>query len=257
MATAGPFRKKRGLNRTGVTRVLALLTDLLRQQDHDASQVNGHINYLVYKEAIQSKLDGVILVTTDGEIIDHEIGTVQEYNEKILYTMSRAKFRLQELERAARTQTQATEPGHTYLRYLNSADAAGQVKKHSQRSVKLPKLQISTFDGSLHRWQSFCDNFDATIHKNTELPLNEKFKYLLTYLTESAKRAVGGIRLPKLNSDPAIKNLTDRFGHQDLLVNEHVDHLLAESLEKSSSEFSKLRLLHDNVQFHVIALEGF
>ncbi|KAH7952568.1 hypothetical protein HPB52_024022 [Rhipicephalus sanguineus] len=40
-----------------------------------------------------------------------------------------------------------------------------------------------------------------------------------------------------------------------MLVNEHVGHLLTLSPVKSSSEALKFRLLHDNVQFHVSALE--
>ncbi|KAH7957448.1 hypothetical protein HPB52_019078 [Rhipicephalus sanguineus] len=64
-----------------------------------------------------------------------------------------------------------------------------------------------------------------------------------------------GIRLAEQNYDLAIKILTDRFGRRDLLVNEHVDHLLTLSPVKSPSEVLKLRILHDNVQFHVSALE--
>ncbi|KAL1422606.1 hypothetical protein MTO96_021949 [Rhipicephalus appendiculatus] len=46
--------------------------------------------------------------------------------------------------------------------------------------------------------------------------------------------------------------LTDSFGLWDLLV----DHLLTLSPGKSSSEFPKLCLLHDNVQLLVGTLEG-
>ncbi|XP_037518298.1 uncharacterized protein LOC119395079 [Rhipicephalus sanguineus] len=214
------------------------------------------MDYLKDKETALSQLDDVILATTDEENLDQEVGTAQEYNEKILYAVSRAKFWLQERERNAGTQARATEPGPSYLRSPNSGDAAGQVTEHRQRSVQLPKLHIPTFDGSLRGWQSFWDHFDATIHKNAELPRIEKFKYLLTYLTGSSKRAVEGIRLAEQNYDLATKTLTDRFGRWDLLVNEHIDHLLALSPVKCSSEVQKLRLLHDNVQFHVSALEG-
>ncbi|XP_037505817.1 uncharacterized protein LOC119382165 [Rhipicephalus sanguineus] len=256
MANSDQLRKKRGAIRAGVTRALTLLTDLLQQPDPDASQISGHMDYLKDREKALSQLDGVILATTDEQNLDQEVGTAQEYNENILYAVSRAKFWLQERERNAGTQARATEPGPSYLGSPNSGDAAGQVREHRQRSVQLPKLQIPTFDGSLRGWQSFWDHFDATIHKNAELPRIEKFKYLLTYLTGSAKRAIEGIRLAEQNYDLAIKTLTDRFGRRDLLVNDHIDHLLALSPVKCSSEVPKLRLLHDNVQFHVSALEG-
>ncbi|KAH8042809.1 hypothetical protein HPB51_025861 [Rhipicephalus microplus] len=197
-------------------------------------------------EAVLSKLDDIILVTTDEEILKHEVGTMQEY-EKIFYAVSRAKFWLQERKKKARTQAQATEPGPSYFASPNSADAAAQEREHRQRSIQLPKLQMPTFEGSLRIWQSFWDHFDITIYKNTELPRIEKFKYLLTYLTGSAKRAEEGIRQAEQNYDLAIKSLTDCFGRQDPIVNEGVNHILALISVKSSSEVLKLRLLHDSM----------
>ncbi|XP_075741915.1 uncharacterized protein LOC142793690 [Rhipicephalus microplus] len=254
MATADHLRKKRSLIRAGVTRAIAMLSDLLQQPDPDASQITGHMDFLKDKEAALSRLDEVILASTDAENLDHEVETADEYNEKILYAVSRAKFWLEEREKEATMQSRATGPGPSNLEFPSSGEAAWQVRAHSPLAVELPKLQIPTFDGSLCRWQSFWDHFDATIHKNTELLHNEKFKYLLTYLTGSAKRAVEGIRLAEQNYELAIKTLTNRFLRQDLLVNEHVDNLLALSPVKSSSDVQRLRLLHDSVQLHVRAL---
>ncbi|KAH7951282.1 hypothetical protein HPB52_007243 [Rhipicephalus sanguineus] len=126
MANPDQLRKKRGALRAGVTRALTLLTDLLQQRDPDASQISGHMDYLKDKETALSQLDDVILATTDEENLDQEVGTAQEYNEKILYAVSRAKFWLQERERNAGTQARATEPGPSYLGSPNSGDAAGQ-----------------------------------------------------------------------------------------------------------------------------------
>ncbi|KAH8032892.1 hypothetical protein HPB51_003468 [Rhipicephalus microplus] len=128
-ANSDHFRKKRGFIRSGVPRAFALLTNLLQQQDSDASQINGHIDYLKDKEAVLSKLDDIILLNIDEEILDHEVGTAQEYNKKVFYVISRATFWLQERERTARTQAQATEPGPSCLRSLNSTDSADQVRE--------------------------------------------------------------------------------------------------------------------------------
>ncbi|KAH7957802.1 hypothetical protein HPB52_022684 [Rhipicephalus sanguineus] len=134
MANSDQLRTKRGAIRAGVTRALTLLTDLLQQPDPDASQISGHMDYLKAKETALSQLDDVILATTDEENLDQEVGTVQEYNEKILYAVSRAKFRLQERERNAGTQARATEPGPSYLGSPNSGDAAGQGLVHDAKN---------------------------------------------------------------------------------------------------------------------------
>ncbi|KAH6925067.1 hypothetical protein HPB50_000289 [Hyalomma asiaticum] len=54
----------------------------------------------------------------------------------------------------------------------------------------------------------------------------------------------------------AVKVLSDRFGHRDMLVDDHLDHLLSLEPVRSSSEVSKLRILHDEVTFRMNALDG-
>ncbi|KAH7957252.1 hypothetical protein HPB52_016642 [Rhipicephalus sanguineus] len=78
-----------------------------------------------------------------------------------------------------------------------------------------------------------------------------------TLLNSYSKRAIEGIRLTEDNYAIAIRTLTERFGRRDLLINEHIDHLLALPPVKSSADVDKLRLLYDNVQFRVSALTGF
>ncbi|KAH7950910.1 hypothetical protein HPB52_003118 [Rhipicephalus sanguineus] len=96
--------------------------------------------------------------------------------------------------------------------------------------------QIPTFSGALRDWQSFWAHFSAAIRLNDEHLQIEKFRYLLSYLTGAAKRPISGIRLTEDNYSIAIKTLTQRFGPRDLLINEHVDHLLALAPVKSSAE---------------------
>nr|XP_037283850.1 uncharacterized protein LOC119176595 [Rhipicephalus microplus] len=254
MATTDHFRKKRGSTRTGVTR--ELLSDLLQQPDSDASQINSHMDFLKDKEAALSRLDDVILVATNKEDMNHEVEAASKYNEKILYAVSRATFRLQELEKATRAQERATGSGPNNYELPHFGNAAGHVRAHRPLAVQLPQLRMPTFHGSLRGWLSYWDHFIATIRKNTELSRIEKFKYLLTYLIGSAERALEGIHLPEQNYNLAVKTLTDRFERQDLLVNENVGHLLELSPMKTSSHILRLRLLHDNLQFHVSALEG-
>lgn len=164
-----------------------MLSDLLQQLNPDASQITGHMGFLKDKEAALSRLDEVILASTDEENLDHEVETADEYNAKIFYAVSRAKFWLQEREKEATIQSRATGPRPSNLELPSSGEAAWQMTAHCPLAVQLPKLQIPTFDGSLCGWQSFWDHFDTTIHKNTELLRIKKFKYLLTYFTGSAK----------------------------------------------------------------------
>ena len=41
--------------------------------------------------------------------------------------------------------------------------------RKTKLQVKLPKLELKPFDGSVLNWQSLGDRFDSSIHKNTDL----------------------------------------------------------------------------------------
>ncbi|KAH6948808.1 hypothetical protein HPB50_026542 [Hyalomma asiaticum] len=126
-----------------------------------------------------------------------------------------------------------------------------------ESTERTPKRKsLSSFVGLLGRPQmstSLRQLVQRLVTVNTEI---DKFKYLLTYLTGAAKAAIQGIRLAEANYDIAVNVLSDRFGRRGMLVNDHLDHLLSLAPVRSSSELSKLRILHDEVTFRMNALEG-
>ena len=44
--------------------------------------------------------------------------------------------------------------------------------------VKLPKLELKKFNGNHSKWIPFWDTFEASVHKNENLLLIDKFNYL-------------------------------------------------------------------------------
>ncbi|KAH7935976.1 hypothetical protein HPB52_016062 [Rhipicephalus sanguineus] len=172
----------------------------------------------------------------------------------ITYRTSRPEATLPNADVAGAGSSAHTEVTDAAPRVTEGTPGPATVPRH--RAVVLPKLQIPTFSGALRDWQTFWDHFSATTHRNEDLLPIEKFKYLLSYLSGVAKRAIEGIRLTEDNYAIAIRTLTERFGRRDLLINEHIDHLLALPPVKSSADVDKLRLLYDKVQFRVSALTG-
>ncbi|KAH6934539.1 hypothetical protein HPB50_025243 [Hyalomma asiaticum] len=75
---------------------------------------------------------------------------------------------------------------------------------------------------------------------------------------EMAEKAMeaGKRELYVANYDMAVKVLSDRFGRRDMLVDDHLDHLLSLEPVRSSFEVSKLTILHDEVTFRMNALDG-
>ncbi|KAH7947313.1 hypothetical protein HPB52_010048 [Rhipicephalus sanguineus] len=115
MVNSDQLRKKRAALRAGLTIALTHLKDLLQQPNPDAFQINVHMDCLKDKEAALTRLDDVVLATTDEGNIDEEVETAHEYNETILYAVSHAKFWLQERETTARTQARAMGPGQATM----------------------------------------------------------------------------------------------------------------------------------------------
>jgi len=52
--------------------------------------------------------------------------------------------------------------------------------------MKLPKLNLPTFDGDILRWQEFWDMYNSAVHKQDILDVT-KFNYLKTSLRGTVK----------------------------------------------------------------------
>ena len=117
--------------------------------------------------------------------------------------------------------------------------------------VKLPKVILKRFDGSLIQWATFWDMFESSIHTNLELSDIDKFNYLHSLLEGSAADSISGLSLTASNYSEAIAILKRRFGNKQQVVNRHMDLLLELEPVFSMRVLKKLRHLYDQVEGHV------
>ena len=80
-------------------------------------------------------------------------------------------------------------------------------------SVKLPKLEICSFNGNKLKWVKFWQSFETSVHKNDSLSNIGKFNYLRSKLSGDAKSAITGLSLSHVNYSVALNILKDRFGN--------------------------------------------
>lgn len=118
------------------------------------------MDFLKDNEAALWRLDDIISAATDAEDMDYEVEAASEYNEKILYAVSRASSGYKNVE-GNQSAAQATGFGPNNHELLHLSEAAGLVRAHHPLAVQLPELQIPTFHGSFRGWQSFWDHFDC------------------------------------------------------------------------------------------------
>ena len=64
------------------------------------------------------------------------------------------------------------------IRRLLSDQAATPSTNEAKIGIKLPKVNVSTFDGSIFNWKTFWQQSDVEIHSKAELDDVEKLPYL-------------------------------------------------------------------------------
>lgn len=129
-----------------------------------------------------------------------------------------------------------------------------QRQQNLNGTVKLPQLDIPTFNGDKMKWTNFWDTFETTIDRNDGLSGIEKLKYLNSKLTGEARQAVSGILLSNDNYKVATDLLKERFGDQQTVINSHYAELI--NLMSASNNTRSLRSLYDQIEKNLRSLEA-
>ena len=120
------------------------------------------------------------------------------------------------------------ECSHVIRKFINSCDpgtksAPAPVADSTSTGVKLPKLEVPTFDGNLLNWKQFWGQFCASVHDRTSLSDAEKLVYLQNALKDgSAKNAIEGLSRSGEHYAEAIGCLKSRFGLRTLSSIYHI-----------------------------------
>lgn len=127
------------------------------------------------------------------------------------------------------------------------------VKRERDTQVKLPKLDIVSFNGNKLYWVEFWDSFKSAVHNNDRLSPVDKFNYLKGKLTGEARSAIAGLSLSNENYDVAIRILQERFGETQEIIDLHYKRLL--SLYPAKNTTDSLRSFMDGAEKHLRSLE--
>nr|XP_006822497.1 PREDICTED: uncharacterized protein LOC102805096 [Saccoglossus kowalevskii] len=114
------------------------------------------------------------------------------------------------------------------------------------RSVQLPKLEITPFQGDPLRWTEFHDTFRSAVHDDGQLSNVQKLTYLRSFLTGEAKRTIEGLQTTDANYLAALDLLTNRYGQRQTIINSHTRSFW--ELSPPSHTPASLRLFHDEIE---------
>lgn len=94
-------------------------------------------------------------------------------------------------------------------------------------NLRLPKLEITPFDGTYDHWQNFHDMFTATVHENTSLSPAMKLQHLKSVVQGEAADLLSAIRITDANYNIAWDTLKDRYQKESTLLLHHLHKIKA------------------------------
>ncbi|XP_054259469.1 uncharacterized protein LOC128984197 [Macrosteles quadrilineatus] len=100
------------------------------------------------------------------------------------------------------------------------------ISASSSAHVRLPKLDLITFDGSPLQWVSFINLFDTSIHLNESISNVTKFQYLLSVLKNEPLNLVKAFSITSANYSIAYQLLRDRYHNTRRLTTLHLNKLI-------------------------------
>jgi Protein of unknown function (DUF1759) len=122
-------------------------------------------------------------------------------------------------------------------------------------TMKTPKLELSTFDGSLDKWMKFKDLFEAMVHNNESLDDVVRFQYLENAIqVKGAANVLANFRFSGDNYRAAWTAVKDRYEDRRTLLSTHLHELNAVK-KMSGNTAVELRRVLDSVNANLKSLE--
>ncbi|XP_045461124.1 uncharacterized protein LOC123671371 [Harmonia axyridis] len=122
--------------------------------------------------------------------------------------------------------------------------------------VRLPKLELPTFDGDLRQWQTYSDVFDSLIHNNAALSNIDKYNYLISSLEGNALSIVKCTPVTSANYLIAYSALKRRYENKRLIAAAHWQTIERTKRINVVDNLSALRVLLDTFSENLAALEN-
>ena len=125
----------------------------------------------------------------------------------------------------------------------------------SDKTSKLPKLDVPTFDGDVLHWQPFWEQFETSVHDHNSLSKAEILVYLQQAIRNgSAKTAIEGLSHSGDQYDEAVGCLKGWYNRPRLIHRAHVRTIMDTPALKDGSG-KDLQRFHDTMQQHLRALK--
>ena len=233
------IKKKRKFLRKSVTDTLKLIDEALSQQDNNA-RVQVLKDNVASKWSDLQEVQATMCTMLEDAEIEAECESHNDYEMRVIESMAKMT-------------------NYLASKHVPEAKLAGSnppvSQSPSQVQVKLPKINLPTFDGNVLSWQPYYQSIKVSVVDNPSLADVQKLEYLMRSLKGSAAEAVKGFAVVQGNYKPVLETLKERFGHTRLILDAHVRSLI-HLPRLSSDDATSMRKFYDEVIGHVRSVES-
>ena len=192
---------------------------------------------LLKKQETLEKYDVEILqLVTDEEEVEKEVDESCIYADRII----EAKTKVESSIDIYITKSKVVSTPE------NAVESKLFIKTESQ--IKLPKISLKIYDGSLFTWNNFRSQFEAAIHINRDISEIQMFTYLKSFSTGEAESAIQRLTLVKENFQTAVDALNSRFGNKQSRISAHMKELRTLKTVSNINDVTSLRNMFGNLK---------
>ena len=269
------LRKKRKPFRGVITKLMNKIDEALKEDRSQVDErklqqykVNLNNTFETLKELDEEIFEGLVENDADDDICEKEVFDASDITEKVTFCLICLEESLKGEKESKSPQVLSRSSSKESLHSVAGSVAesrTGSVTSdvsnassgnHRRVRAKLPKLELSKFNGKVVEWQEFWDGFKSAIHDDDELAKVDKFKYLRSFPQEPAKSVVAGLPLTDADYDAAVELLQKRFARPAVIKGMHIHEMIHLPPVYSERNIVKLRNLHDQIETHFRGLEA-
>lgn len=105
---------------------------------------------------------------------------------------------------------------------FSSRSSINGVHSTAMSSIRLPKIELPSFDGNYLEWTKFKDLFTSMVHNNTEIGKAQKLHYLKSVIKGDAATILHSIEVTDANYDEAWCLLEERYQKERQIIMSHM-----------------------------------
>lgn len=137
----------------------------------------------------------------------------------------------------------------------NGSNISSRTRESSQLSIKLPTIELPSFNGEPSDWITFRDTFNSLIDENANLSNIQKLHYLKACLKGEAINVISTVENTSDNYDLAWNLLKERYDNKRIIVQRHIKNLFdLPTISRESA--SSIRSILDNFQTNLRSLKN-